>query len=81
MKLITYQIPKAQRTKIANEIIDQADRAWLLSGTPMTSRPINYYNLLKLVESRVSTLIGLVMLLDIVMVNNLEVPVVEKYGM
>jgi len=45
---------KAQRTKIANEIINKSDRTWLLSGTPMTSRPINYYNLLKLVESRVS---------------------------
>ena len=45
---------KAQRTKIANGIIDVSERAWLLSGTPMTSRPINYYNLLKLVESRVS---------------------------
>tara|TARA_R100000664_G_C2759858_1_gene150159 strand:+ start:9044 stop:10786 length:1743 start_codon:yes stop_codon:yes gene_type:complete len=47
--------PKAQRTKIANEIINKSERGWLLSGTPMTSRPINYYNLLKLVESRVST--------------------------
>jgi len=45
---------KAQRTKIANEIINYSERAWLLSGTPMTSRPINYYNLLKLVNSRVS---------------------------
>ena len=45
---------KAQRTKIANEIVKNSERGWLLSGTPMTSRPINYYNLLKLVESRVS---------------------------
>ena len=27
------------------------DRLWLLTGTPMTSRPIDYYNLLNLVES------------------------------
>jgi len=46
--------PKAQRTKIVNEICKKIERVWLLSGTPMTSRPMNYYNLLKLVESRVS---------------------------
>jgi SWI/SNF-related matrix-associated actin-dependent regulator 1 of chromatin subfamily A len=46
--------PKAQRTKIVNQIVKKIGKAWLLTGTPMTSRPINYYNLLKLVESRVS---------------------------
>jgi len=46
--------PKAQRTKIVNQISTYVGKVWLLTGTPMTSRPINYYNLLKLVESRVS---------------------------
>jgi len=45
---------KAQRTKLVNNIASKIERLWLLSGTPMTSRPMNYYNLLKLVESRVS---------------------------
>ena len=43
---------KAQRTKLAND--KKVGKVWLLTGTPMTSRPINYYNLLKLVESRVA---------------------------
>ena len=46
--------PKAQRTKIINEISHKIGKVWLLTGTPMTSRPINYYNLLKLVNSRVA---------------------------
>ncbi len=46
--------PKAQRTKIINQIAQKIGKVWLLTGTPMTSRPINYYNLLKLVDSRVS---------------------------
>ena len=45
---------KAQRTKLANDIVKKVGKVWLLTGTPMTSRPINYYNLLKLVESRVA---------------------------
>mgnify|MGYP003663065409 FL=1 len=45
---------KAQRTKLVNNLTSKIDRLWLLSGTPMTSRPMNYYNLLKLVGSRVS---------------------------
>ena len=43
---------KAQRSKIVNQITSKITNVWLLSGTPMTSRPINYYNLLKIVESR-----------------------------
>jgi SWI/SNF-related matrix-associated actin-dependent regulator 1 of chromatin subfamily A len=46
---------KAQRTKIVNDICKKTKHVWLLTGTPMTSRPINYYNILKLVGSRVST--------------------------
>jgi SWI/SNF-related matrix-associated actin-dependent regulator of chromatin subfamily A-like protein 1 len=43
--------PTAQRTKLINDIAKGVDRLWLLTGTPMTSRPIDYYNLLNLVES------------------------------
>ena len=46
--------PQAQRTKIANDIASKSNRVWLLSGTPMTSRPMNYYNLLHLVDSPVA---------------------------
>jgi len=46
---------KAQRTKIVNQITNKIKNVWLLSGTPMTSRPINYYNLLKIVESRATS--------------------------
>jgi len=41
----------AQRTKLINDIVDKIPKVWLLTGTPMTSRPINYYNLLKIVQS------------------------------
>jgi hypothetical protein len=46
--------PKALRTKIANDIASKSNRVWLLSGTPMTSRPMNYYNLLNIVGSPVA---------------------------
>ena len=46
---------KAQRTKVVNQITNKIKNVWLLSGTPMTSRPINYYNLLNIVESRATT--------------------------
>ena len=41
----------AQRTKLLNDILSKIPRVWLLTGTPMTSRPINYFNLLKIVNS------------------------------
>ena len=41
----------AQRTQLMNDILDTIPKVWLLTGTPMTSRPINYYNLLKIVKS------------------------------
>jgi ribosome biogenesis protein Nip4 len=47
--------PQAARTKIINDISTSIDRVWLLTGTPMTSRPMNYFNLLSLVESPVAT--------------------------
>ena len=46
--------PQAQRTKIVNDIVSKIERVWLLSGTPMTSRPMNYYNLLNIVDSPVA---------------------------
>lgn len=45
---------QAKRTKLINDIINNIGKVWLLTGTPMTSRPINYYNLLSLVESPVA---------------------------
>ena len=45
---------QAQRTKIINDFVKNINRVWLLTGTPMTSRPINYYNLLKIIESPVA---------------------------
>ena len=44
----------AQRTKLINDLVKKVDRLWLLSGTPMTSRPMDYFNLLSLVDSPVA---------------------------
>ena len=46
--------PQAQRTKIIMDITKNIKKLWLLTGTPMTSRPMNYYNILKLIDSPVS---------------------------
>jgi len=48
------QNAQAQRTKLVNHFAKRVDRLWLLTGTPMTSRPINYFNLLNLIESPVA---------------------------
>ena len=45
---------QAQRTKIINSYVKNIDKVWLLTGTPMTSRPMNYYNLLNIIESPVA---------------------------
>jgi SWI/SNF-related matrix-associated actin-dependent regulator 1 of chromatin subfamily A len=45
---------QAQRTKLINDLVRDIERLWLLTGTPMTSRPINYFNLLSLVDSPVA---------------------------
>jgi SWI/SNF-related matrix-associated actin-dependent regulator 1 of chromatin subfamily A len=45
---------QAQRTKIINSFTKKINRVWLLTGTPMTSRPMNYYNLLNIIESPVA---------------------------
>lgn len=44
----------AIRTKLINSFAKKSKRLWLLSGTPMTSRPINYFNLLSLIDSPVA---------------------------
>lgn len=44
----------AARTKLINSFAKKIDRVWLLTGTPMTNRPINYFNLLDLVDSPVA---------------------------
>lgn len=46
--------PSSQRAKLMNDILTTIPKIWLLSGTPMTNRPINYYNLLKIVDSPVA---------------------------
>ena len=45
---------QAQRTKLVNSFCKIPKYLWLLTGTPMTNRPMNYYNLLNLIESPVS---------------------------
>ena len=46
--------PQAIRTKLINDIVKKTERLWLLTGTPMTSRPMDYFNLLSLVDSPVA---------------------------
>ena len=46
--------PQAQRTKLINDVVKTTERLWLLTGTPMTSRPMDYFNLLSLVDSPVA---------------------------
>ena len=48
------QNSQAQRTKLINDIGRNVERVWLLTGTPITSRPINYFNLLNLIDSPVA---------------------------
>jgi SNF2 family DNA or RNA helicase len=45
---------QAARTKLVNSFAKNCERVWLLTGTPMTNRPMNYFNLLSLIESPVS---------------------------
>ena len=45
---------QAERKKLVNSFSKKCERVWLLTGTPMTNRPMNYFNLLSLVESPVS---------------------------
>ncbi len=48
------QNKQAQRTKLINDFVFNVERLWLLTGTPITSRPINYFNLLNLIECPVA---------------------------
>jgi SWI/SNF-related matrix-associated actin-dependent regulator 1 of chromatin subfamily A len=56
--IINYDIIKNfHDTKKKDEsqvIAKNVDRLWLLTGTPMTSRPMDYFNLLHLIESPVA---------------------------
>jgi SWI/SNF-related matrix-associated actin-dependent regulator 1 of chromatin subfamily A len=45
---------EAKRTKLLNDLLKTIPKVWLLTGTPMTSRPINYFNLLSIVGSSVA---------------------------
>ena len=45
---------EAKRTKLLNDLLKTIPKVWLLTGTPMTSRPINYFNLLNIVGSSVA---------------------------
>ena len=44
----------SNRSKLVNGFTKKVDRLWLLTGTPMTNRPMNYFNLLQLIESPVA---------------------------
>jgi SWI/SNF-related matrix-associated actin-dependent regulator 1 of chromatin subfamily A len=45
---------QAARTKLINDFAKKAKYLWLLTGTPMTNRPMNYFNLLNLIDSPVA---------------------------
>lgn len=45
----------ANRTKLFNDFAEKYKKLWLLTGTPITNRPIDYYNLLHLVKSRLAS--------------------------
>jgi SWI/SNF-related matrix-associated actin-dependent regulator 1 of chromatin subfamily A len=47
--------PKADRTKIVNQIADSIPKHWLLTGTPIANRPMDYFNLLDLCDSPVTS--------------------------
>jgi SNF2 family DNA or RNA helicase len=42
---------QAARTKLVNNFTSKVKYLWLLTGTPMTNRPMNYFNLLNLIEN------------------------------
>jgi len=45
---------ESNRSKLLTDVLSKISKVWLLTGTPLTSRPINYYNLLKIIESPLS---------------------------
>ena len=42
------------RSKNVSEIVKNTKKVWLLTGTPMSNRPSDYYNLLKLIKHPIS---------------------------
>jgi len=42
---------QSTRTKLVNDFASKSKYLWLLTGTPMTNRPMNYFNLLNLIEN------------------------------
>ena len=47
--------PKANRTKIMNQITEKIKRRWLLTGTPIANRPMDFFNLLNICDSPVTS--------------------------
>jgi len=47
--------PSSNRAKIINQISKNIKRRWLLTGTPLANRPMDFFNLLKICESPVTT--------------------------
>jgi len=45
---------KAIRTKILMDICKTIPKVWLLTGTPIQNKPIDYYNLLKIIKAPVT---------------------------
>jgi intein/homing endonuclease len=45
----------SNRTKIFNDFASRIPNRWLLTGTPITNKPIDFYNLLHLCESPIAT--------------------------
>lgn len=45
----------SQRAKILIDIANSIKKVWLLTGTPITSRPINFFNLLSVVKSPIAS--------------------------
>lgn len=45
---------KVGRSKNFAEIIKTTEKVWLLTGTPITNRPIDFYNLLKIIKHPLS---------------------------
>lgn len=47
--------PSSQRSKVISQISKKIKRRWLLTGTPLANRPMDFFNLLKICESPVTT--------------------------
>tara|TARA_R100001509_G_scaffold52119_1_gene28518 strand:- start:11087 stop:12910 length:1824 start_codon:yes stop_codon:yes gene_type:complete len=46
--------PKANRTKIMNQVTEKIKKRWLLTGTPIANRPMDFFNLLNICDSPVT---------------------------